>query len=54
MTPAAMTPDAEAALARAGLSRRAFLKSSGALIVGFSVAGTRYAEQQMRILDSER
>jgi CO/xanthine dehydrogenase Mo-binding subunit len=35
-----MTPDAEAALVRAGFSRRAFLKSSGALIVGFSVAGS--------------
>jgi nicotinate dehydrogenase subunit B len=34
----AMTPDAAAALARAGFSRRAFLKGSGALIVGFSVA----------------
>ena len=40
MKPVAMTPDAEAALARAGFSRRAFLKSSGALIVGFSVAGS--------------
>ena len=39
MTPPAMTPDASAALARAGFSRRAFLKGSGALIVGFSVAG---------------
>jgi CO/xanthine dehydrogenase Mo-binding subunit len=40
MKPVAMTPDAEAALARAGFSRRAFLKSSGALIVGFSVAAS--------------
>ena len=40
MTPVSMTPDAAAALARAGFSRRAFLKSSGALIVGFSVAGS--------------
>jgi nicotinate dehydrogenase subunit B len=38
MKTAAMTPDAAAALARAGFSRRAFLKGSGALIVGFSVA----------------
>ena len=38
MNPEVMTPDAAAALARAGFSRRAFLKSSGALIVGFSVA----------------
>jgi CO/xanthine dehydrogenase Mo-binding subunit len=39
MTPTAMTPDAAVALDRAGLSRRAFLRNSGALIVGFSVAG---------------
>jgi CO/xanthine dehydrogenase Mo-binding subunit len=39
MNPQSMTPDAAAALARAGFSRRAFLKGSGALIVGFSVAG---------------
>jgi nicotinate dehydrogenase subunit B len=32
-----MTPDALAALACSGFSRRGFLKSSGALIVGFSV-----------------
>ena len=47
MKTAAMTPDAAAALACAGFSvdrtaarfsRRAFLKGSGALIVGFSVA----------------
>jgi nicotinate dehydrogenase subunit B len=31
-----MTPEAQAALIRAGLSRRNFLKSTGALIVGFS------------------
>ena len=31
-----MTPDADAALIHAGLSRRNFLKSAGALIVGFS------------------
>jgi nicotinate dehydrogenase subunit B len=31
-----MTPDADAALIQAGLSRRNFLKSTGALIVGFS------------------
>jgi nicotinate dehydrogenase subunit B len=33
-----MTPDALAALARNGFSRRGFLKTSGALIVGFSIA----------------
>ncbi|HEX3703237.1 MAG TPA: molybdopterin cofactor-binding domain-containing protein [Vicinamibacterales bacterium] len=33
-----MTPDALAALARIGCSRRAFLQTSGALIVGFSAA----------------
>ena len=32
-----MTPDALAALACSGFSRRGFLKTSGALIVGFSV-----------------
>jgi CO/xanthine dehydrogenase Mo-binding subunit len=34
-----MAPDAIAALKREGFSRRNFLKSSGALIVGFSVGG---------------
>jgi len=34
-----LTPDAFAALRRAGLSRRSFLKSTGALIVTFSLAG---------------
>ena len=34
-----LTPDALAALRRAGFSRRSFLKSAGALIVTFSVAG---------------
>lgn len=34
-----LTPDARAALRRAGLSRRDFLRGSGALIVGFSAAG---------------
>ena len=34
-----MTPNAIAALEREGFSRRNFLKSSGALIVGFSVGG---------------
>ncbi len=33
-----MTSDAVAALARSGFSRRNFLKTSGALIVGFSIA----------------
>jgi hypothetical protein len=35
-----LTPDALAALRRAGFSRRSFLKTTGALIVTFSVAGT--------------
>ena len=35
-----MTPDALAALARAGFSRRDFLKTSGALVVSFSAAAT--------------
>ena len=39
MTLIDMTPDAAAALDRAGFSRRSFLKGSGALIVGFSMAG---------------
>lgn len=34
-----LTADAEAALARAGFSRRAFLKGSGALVVTFASAG---------------
>ena len=34
-----MTTDARVALARAGFSRRDFLKTSGVLIVGFSMAG---------------
>ncbi len=36
---ATMTPDALAALKRAGFSRRDFLKGAGVLIVGFSMAG---------------
>jgi CO/xanthine dehydrogenase Mo-binding subunit len=35
---ASMTPDALGALASSGFSRRGFLKTSGALIVGFSIA----------------
>jgi nicotinate dehydrogenase subunit B len=34
-----LTPDALAALEKAGMSRRQFIKRSGALIVGFSMAG---------------
>jgi CO/xanthine dehydrogenase Mo-binding subunit len=34
-----MTPDALAALEKAGFSRRSFLKGAGAMIVSFSVAG---------------
>jgi nicotinate dehydrogenase subunit B len=42
-----LTPDALAALRRAGFSRRHFLKGTGALIVSFSVAGVfRTAEAQ--------
>jgi nicotinate dehydrogenase subunit B len=41
----AMTPDARAALVDNGFSRRGFLKTSGALIVGFSIAD-RFAEAQ--------
>jgi nicotinate dehydrogenase subunit B len=40
-----MTTDALAALRRSGFSRRGFLKTSGALIVGFSIAD-RQAEAQ--------
>jgi CO/xanthine dehydrogenase Mo-binding subunit len=39
MNPLNLTPDASDALERAGFSRRRFLKGSGALIVGFSMAG---------------
>src|SRR5258708_4237059 len=43
----ALTPDALAALRRAGFSRRSFLKSTGALIVKCSVAGiSKTAEAQ--------
>ena len=38
MTPH-LTPDARRALGRAGFSRRAFLKGSGAIVVAFSSAG---------------
>jgi nicotinate dehydrogenase subunit B len=34
-----MTPEATEALRRSGFSRRAFLKQSGVLVVGFSVFG---------------
>ncbi len=34
----ALTPDARAALEKAGMSRRNFMKETGALIVGFGVA----------------
>ena len=40
-----MTPDAREALKREGFSRRDFLKSSGALIVTFSLAGQPSAAQ---------
>jgi CO/xanthine dehydrogenase Mo-binding subunit len=44
MTRAKLTPRARAALERAGFSRRNFLKGSGALIVGFRLAGTAGAQ----------
>ena len=34
-----LTPDAFAALEKTGISRRQFIARSGALIVGFSMAG---------------
>ena len=48
MTPksAAFTPDARAALDKSGFSRRDLLKSAGALIVGFSMAGAPKAAAQ--------
>jgi len=39
MDPATLTPDALAALEKAGFSRRDFLKGTGALVVGFTMAG---------------
>ena len=39
--PAVLTADAPAALDQGGISRRDFLKTSGALIVAFSILGTR-------------
>ena len=41
-----LTPDAAAALERAGFSRRGFLKGAGALIVTFSIGGARKLEAQ--------
>ena len=38
-TTAEITNDARLALERAGFSRRDFLKGTGALVVGFSIAG---------------
>src|SRR5215471_8758588 len=43
--PSAMTPEALAALRKAGTSRRDFLKSAGFLIVGFSVMGKKVVAQ---------
>jgi len=43
VTPPRMTPDAIAALERAGFSRRDLLKGAGALIVSFSIAGSSNA-----------
>jgi CO/xanthine dehydrogenase Mo-binding subunit len=40
-----MTADARAALERSGFSRRGFLRTSGALIVGFRMAGGRAGAQ---------
>jgi len=42
-----MTPNALRALEHAGFSRRAFLAGSGALIVGFSMAGSKAAAQTL-------
>src|SRR5204863_328211 len=39
LDPANMTPDAQAALEKAGFSRRDFLKGAGALVIGFSAMG---------------
>ena len=41
-----LTPDARAALRRAGFARRDFLKGAGALIVGFSTGAFETAEAQ--------
>ena len=43
-----MTRDARAALDREGFSRRDFLKTSGALIVSFSMAGQSGTAQSRR------
>src|SRR5215471_6239150 len=43
--PSAMTPEALAALRKAGTSRRDFLRSAGFLIVGFSMAGRKLSGQ---------
>jgi hypothetical protein len=40
-----MTSDARAALKRASFSRRDFLKTSGALVVAFSVSAEKVAAQ---------
>src|SRR5580704_10670916 len=40
-----LTTDASAALKREGFSRRDFMKTSGALIVGFSIGGRRGTAQ---------
>ncbi len=45
MMKTSMTPDALAALAGSGFSRRGFLKTSGALIVGFRIADQRALAQ---------
>ena len=39
-----LTHDARAALRTAGFSRRDFLKTGGALVIGFSTAGTAAAQ----------
>ena len=41
-----LTPDARAALRRAGFARRDFLKGAGALIIGFSTGALQTAEAQ--------
>lgn len=50
MKPTAMTSDARRALERAGFSRRNFLKTSGALIVGFSMADFATDSAQAQVL----
>src|ERR1700693_3846751 len=45
------TPDAQAALRRAGFSRRSFLQTTGALIVTFSVGGMIETSEAQGLLE---